>query len=252
MKYIIYALLCPKCGSPRYVGQSQCGVSRYTQHLRGMSAKDSSIYKKHWVQSLLDKGLRPEFRVLLVLPDQNHLDAAEIFWIAEMRRRGFPLTNLTDGGCGRTGHKDTAETKQKRAKHFRGVPKTQECKDKIAASLTGRPSPKKGRPLTPEEIITHAAARAIPPFQDQHGRVYETLKEAAEMWNLEPGNICNVLKRKRKSSGGLVFTYIHELESKVAMDRQRLEDIEKSKQATKERNYARTKAWKQAHRQTRP
>lgn len=208
MKYIVYALLCPKCGCPRYVGQSSVGTKRYGQHMKGMAATDACRYKKHWVQSLLNVGLAPVFVVILELPTQTHLNTAEVYWIKEMRSRGCPLTNLTDGGCGRTGHKDSPETIEKRRLKQIGHIVPQERRDRIAASLRGRPSPKKGRPLPPEEKAAHALAHAIPPFQDQHGRVYKTIKEAAEQWNLEPGNICNVLKGKRKSTGGLMFNYL--------------------------------------------
>lgn len=208
MKHIVYALLCPKCGCPRYVGQSSKGLARYQEHLQGIKCRDSSRHKKFWVQTLLDQNLMPEFAVLVQLSGSEHLDAAEIYWIAEMKKRGCPLTNLTDGGCGRTGHKDSPETIEKRAAHFRGVPKTEAHKAKIAAALRGRPSPKKGRPLTPEQLISHAASRAVPPFQDHHGRIYKTIKEASERWKIPPGNIVHCLKGRRKSAGGLVFSYL--------------------------------------------
>lgn len=208
MKYIVYALLCPQCGCPRYVGQSSKGAARYQEHLQGVRCRDSSRHKKFWVQSLLDRDLKPEFVVLTQLPGPEYLDAAEIYWIAEMRRRGLPLTNLTSGGCGRKGHRDSPETIEKRAAHFRGVPKTEAHKAKISASLTGRPSPKKGRPLTAEQLVSHAAARTIPPFQDQHGRIYKTIKEASGRWGIPPGNIVHCLKGRRKSAGGLIFSYL--------------------------------------------
>jgi hypothetical protein len=205
---LIYALTCPSCGCSRYVGQTIfTAAKREAQHLKGIKSRDSSIHKKRWVQTLLDQGLRPGFVVLLELPSAEHLDAAEVFWIAEMRARGCPLTNLTDGGGGHLGYKQRPETIEKRAAHFRGVPKSAEHKAKIAAALTGRPSQKKGRPLSPAEKVKHAAARTIPPFQDQHGRVYSTIKEAAELWGIPPGNIVHCLKGRRKSAGGLAFRY---------------------------------------------
>jgi hypothetical protein len=149
-----------------------------------------------------------DVRVLLELPDANHLDAAEVYWIAEMRRRSLPLTNFTDGGGGTNGWKQSPETIEKRRQKLLGRPVSKETKAKIAASLTGRPSPKKGRPLTAEEKIKHAAARVVPPFQDQHGRVYKTIKEASERWGIPPGNIVHCLKGRRKSAGGLEFKYV--------------------------------------------
>lgn len=210
MRFIVYALICPICGCPRYVGQSSCGIKRFTQHLKGIRSSDDSHHKKSWVQSLLDMGLAPTFKVLVVLPDAQFLDAAEIYWIKELRARGCPLTNLTDGGCGRRGHKDTPETIEKRRQKQLGRPVPQERRNRIAATLRGRPSPKKGRPLSPEEKISHQLARAIPPFQDQHGRIYKTIKEAAEQWGLPPGNIVHCLKGRRKSAGGLEFRYVEQ------------------------------------------
>jgi hypothetical protein len=240
-RFIIYALLCPRCGCPRYVGQSSIGADRFKRHLLGMRSTDASHHKKQWVQSLLDAGLKPVFVELIELPSAEHINAAEVFWIAEMRRRGCPLTNLTDGGCGRTGHKDSLETIEKRRQKLLGRPVPQERRDRIAASLAGQPSPKKGRPLSPDELVKHAEARAIPPFQDQHGRVYKTIKEAAERWNLPPGNICNCLKGKRRSAGGLEFSYVDSELRPVRTERVLLTAEEKSA-----KNAARAKAWREA------
>lgn len=208
MNPIIYALTCPKCNCPRYIGQTTEPDSRKKCHFRGVKSSDDSIYKKRWVQSLLDQGLTPGFIVILELSDCKDLDPAEIFWIKEMKSRGCPLTNLNNGGGGNRGYKQSAVTIEKRASYFRGVPKSESTKLKISLSLRGRASPKKGRPLTPMELISHAAARVIPPFQDQHGRVYKTIKEASELWSIPPGNIVHCLKRRRKSAGGLVFSYL--------------------------------------------
>lgn len=206
--FVVYSLNCPKCGCPRYVGQTSKGIQkRYYSHLRGILATDNSDHKKYWVQKLLDAGHRPILRILIELPNAEYLDAAEIFWIAEMKRRGCPLTNFTDGGGGTRGWKQSPETIEKRRQKLLGRPLSQERRDKIAATLTGRPSPKKGRPLSPEELISHAAARTVPPFKDQHGRIYKTIKEASDRWGIPPGNIVHCLKGRRKSAGGLQFTY---------------------------------------------
>lgn len=208
MTNIVYALTCPKCGTPRYIGQTTDSYARHLDHLKGTRSSDNSIYKQNWVQSLLNQGLKPNFVVLIELPFAGQLDGAEIYWIAEMKRRGCPLTNLNDGGGGNRGWKQTQDTIERRRQKLIGRPVPQERRERIAATLRGRPSPKKGRPLTPEQKASHAAARAIPPFKDQHGRVYKTLKECSDMWNIPSSNICHVLKGKRKSVGGLTLTYV--------------------------------------------
>jgi hypothetical protein len=210
MNFIIYALLCPKCKCPRYIGQSSKGLKRYKDHLLGIkNIKDGSTHKKFWIQSLLNSGLKPELKILLQLPTSDYLDEAEIYWIAEMRNRGCPLTNLTDGGKGRRGWIPSKETRSKISlSNGCRKPKSVETRAKISASLMGRPSPKKGRPLNEQQKLAHAQAHAIKPFKDQHGRIYTSIKEVAEMWGLQKSNICNVLKRKRKSAGGLIFSFL--------------------------------------------
>jgi hypothetical protein len=85
------------------------------------------------------------------VPNINEvLNAAEIFWIAELRRRGCPLTNCTDGGGGQVGFRrpDIAErnrarvwTPQQREKCRRahlGTRDTPETRMKKAASSLGK------------------------------------------------------------------------------------------------------------------
>jgi hypothetical protein len=136
------------------------------------------------VQSLLDRGLLPGWTILLELPDAIHLDGAEVFWIAEMRRRGCPLTNLTDGAGGLRGYKrvNSPEARAKMSATRKGVPLTPKQKSGIRAAL-GRPEVRaklsashlgqvisletrakisaglKGRKKTPEHIANAAAAR---------------------------------------------------------------------------------------------
>lgn len=206
-KFIIYALIDPNGNHPRYVGQSSSGLERYRQHLKGLACRDGCRYKKFWVQQLLDRGDKPGVVILLSLPGPEYLDAAERFWIAELRARGCELTNLTDGGVGTRGWRATQETRDRMSASQKGHLVSQEQRDAISKTLTGRPTGRKGLPMTPAAKAAHQLAHAIPPFQDQHGRAYTTIKEAAERWKLAPGNICNVLKGKRKSTGGLIFTY---------------------------------------------
>jgi hypothetical protein len=45
---------------------------------------------------------------------------------------------------------------------------------------------------------------------NQNNKIYKSLHQAARDLNLHPSNICNILKGKRKSTGGYTFEYINE------------------------------------------
>jgi hypothetical protein len=101
----IYALLCPDTGAVRYVGKTCWLVeTRLRSHLHD-SARN---HRTNWIRSLLKRGKKPRLVVIEVVPGAR-LQPRERFWIAEMRRRGERLTNLTDGGEGVPGRIWTEE-----------------------------------------------------------------------------------------------------------------------------------------------
>lgn len=69
---------------------------------------------------------------------------AEVYWIQRLRAFGTALYNLTEGGDGTPGHKS---------------PKSPEHRAKISATLTGRPSPNRGRRHSDEAKAKMGAAR---------------------------------------------------------------------------------------------
>lgn len=132
---IIYALAEPwtgaRCsGEVRYVGRSSDGVYRpKAKHHAHCGA---------WMAKLKRWGREPTILVLQefhpATPNLNDvLNAAEVFWIAELRRRGCPLTNLAVGGDG-----------------VRGVKPSPEALAKRSAALTGARNPRFGKKNTPE------------------------------------------------------------------------------------------------------
>lgn len=202
----VYVLLCPKCGCPRYVGKTTKGEKRIREHAKGSKCTDSSRYKKHWVQSLKDQGLMFDWVKLCTLPSKEGLAEAERYWISFFKDRGCPLTNLSAGGDGGTlGISCSDEKKAKISAANKGHAVSQEQRDQISKTLTGRANPYAN---TQAQRAWLDELHTIPPFKDQHGRIYTSLKQAAETHKLSSSNICNVLKKKRKSTGGLEFTYI--------------------------------------------
>lgn len=112
---IIYALTDPTTDEVRYIGKSASGLQRPRSH-KHPSLLRATTAKNLWIRKLLSEGRMYGIRVLETLSsDASEADAAraERKWIAEGRRLGWPLTNVTDGGDGTAGFHHTEEAKRR-------------------------------------------------------------------------------------------------------------------------------------------
>lgn len=100
--------------------------------------------------------------------------------------------------------KSNADRLRTMAPSAHAMPHTEETK-----ALMSRIAKEKGRkpPNTPESNRKKADGH-FKRIVDQNGRVYNSVKEAAEANNLHPQNISSVLRGKAKSTKGFVFTYL--------------------------------------------
>lgn len=157
---IIYGLVDPRLGYPRYVGQSSVGLKRPEEHKWRAPSTDRT-HRANWLRSLRRDGVGYFTVVLQDLPDDANvdaLDAAEIKWIAFGNAQGWDLTNTTAGGGGVRGLVHTDETKvriseksregwsdpQRRVVHAdrqRGRVRDENTRKKIGAALRGKRRP---------------------------------------------------------------------------------------------------------------
>ena len=93
----IYALVDPRTRAIRYVGKANDPKKRLTSHIN--SDKECNSRKRRWIEELSLEGLIPEIQIVEECSARVWRER-EIFWIAEMRRRGHELTNTADGGDG--------------------------------------------------------------------------------------------------------------------------------------------------------
>lgn len=66
------------------------------------------------------------------------LGEREVHWIAELRRRGYDLLNVTDGGPGSRGYKRSPDVQQRITDAHRGRTYSAEVRERMAASKRGR------------------------------------------------------------------------------------------------------------------
>lgn len=133
-QFIVYALTDPRTGEWRYIGKTEGDLRiRLYAHVYEATRARSNTHKTQWIRSLVNRGLRPGIEVVSRRRSAETLAQAEVEWIALCRRSSVPLTNVTDGGEGTHGYRHSLEVR-----------------DRISERLAGRPSPRRGVPLTRE------------------------------------------------------------------------------------------------------
>src|SRR5690349_20963557 len=98
----------------RYVGWSSNRMGRPNQK--------HSAHCRNWEISLDKAGVKKQVAVIQAFPELTNAEDEEINvamriiesgWIANFKKLGFPLTNITLGGEGAVGRKLSAETRQR-------------------------------------------------------------------------------------------------------------------------------------------
>lgn len=153
-KYSIYCYMCPITSEIFYVGQDSKNGRRgaaTNQHVHGIV--------QHKLNKLLNQNLQPVITRLCQFDIANNpseaLNDAEIYWIAEGRRRGWPLVNMTEGGyvtsgwacleetrlkisVANSGKKRTTEQRTRMVEAHRGLTASDETKAKMSQTRKGR------------------------------------------------------------------------------------------------------------------
>ncbi len=207
-KFQVYALSDPETDELRYIGITILTLERrLSQHMRPATLRGD--YRSNWIKSLRTRGLRAKIELVEEVASVEAMKEAEQFWICQFRALGFRLTNGTDGGNHVAGsHK----------------PKSKEQKAKISASLTGRIQPRelvelrrqkqlgiKKSPRTREHQINHLLANGKRPFQDENGKVFWFIKEAAEFHNLSYSTVIEGLHGT--PTRGHAFVYVDDVDA---------------------------------------
>jgi excisionase family DNA binding protein len=132
---IVYALLDPRTGDTRYIGQTnRGGHERLSDHYHA-AARGSRLHLSCWLRVLFGLGLEP---VLAILEETDEVLQREQFWIKHYRDRGAPLTNLTAGGEGSLGFMHADETRARIAAARQGQTLTEQAKAKLSAFRKGK------------------------------------------------------------------------------------------------------------------
>lgn len=207
MKSVIYAISDPRTSEIRYVGRTVNYQRRVSEHKSGRGSARSG----NWIRSLLAQGIMPDFHILEDVPEREQLKEREQWWIAEGRRLGWNLTNLTDGGDGTLNpsiqHR-TAIAEANRARIF-----STETRQKIARASRNR----KHSEATKQKCI-EAARKPRKPLSPEH---------RAKLSEYRKGKPLS-LECRAKISQGLHHRKVSE------ETRQKLSDVNMGKQLSEE------------------
>ena len=226
----IYGLVDPRTGLVRYVGKTKNGYKRAFMHQLPSKLKGDKTYKANWIRELLGVGLTYEVRVLEEVVEED-LCTAEITWITFGLESGWPLTNLTRGGEGLSGHVFTEEHRAKISLANTGRKLTYEHRVAISQRMRGRPltaSQKKnlnnlgrrhsietcariglahrGKVLSAETRAKVSLAKGRPVLDLTTGVTYPSATRAAVELGLCYRSVIRVLRGGLRHTGGHRFT----------------------------------------------
>ena len=127
---VIYGLVDPRDGALRYVGKTTNLRIRLNGHMCG----PGQTYRERWVRLLRGSGLRPSVVVLENDVAATELASIERWWILLCRLAGCHMVNVTDGGEGTIGRRNSSEARQKMSAAQKGRPKTIEHRTALRAA----------------------------------------------------------------------------------------------------------------------
>ena len=156
----IYGLVDPETGEMRYVGKSKNPKARLGVHLC-YARQGKCTHAFRWIKGLIDRGTTPGLVILENNITEECIDERERWWISEGIKRGWRLTNMTEGGDG--GHPKYPETSQKLSQANKGKPKpprSEEHRRKLSEAI-------RGRKLSPESI-----AKRSETVREKHAKGY--------------------------------------------------------------------------------
>lgn len=244
----IYGLIDPLTNQLKYVGKSVSPKLRLRKHLSERHKYDT--HKDRWLRKLINSNTKPELIIIDVVKECEWVfwEQFYISYYKSIGCNLTNGTIGGDQPPGTKGRKHTELSKKKMSDSKKGKPipwlnnkpRTDEHKNNLSKSLKGRISPNKGKTFSEEyrKKLSEShkgifSGENHPMYGKHHSeeskkKIAETLTlkivqlslegELIKIWNsikeaqesLKIGNISNVCKGKRKTSGGFKWKYLEE------------------------------------------
>lgn len=190
-----------------YVGQTcRTFKERMGEHLRHKNTTLGKALAKYGIDNF-------EYKVIDEAKTIEELNEKEIFWIEKLNSITPYGYNLCKGGNNTLGynHKEESKEKMRLSKKgtfkgednpFFGKKHTQETRQKMRDAWTEE------RKEQARLIAKTRKHRTVKVRNVDTGEVFDSVKKAAEKYNLKDTHISRVCKGKRKTTGGFKWEYV--------------------------------------------
>lgn len=208
----IYALVDPITGEIRYIGKSNNPKKRLSQHL----CDRVKSHKTSWLKSLD----RPPILEIIEKVYIKEWEFWEEYWITQFRSWGFNLTNLTSGGIGHKGFKQSSKTIAKRSKKLTGQKRSVDSRKRMSESRKGMVFSEEhkknlskahiGLKYDPTNYGKHCF-RKILQFDGEGTFIkqWDSIKEAAEFYKVHSSSISHCCAGRKKTIRGFIWKYLN-------------------------------------------
>lgn len=191
-----------------YIGQTvrQLAV-RIAEHARQSTTPFDRAIKKYGIANF-------EFETIDTAETIEELNEKEMYWIKHYNTYEGEGYNACMGGENTKGyhHRDDSKAKMRLKKSqmylgesnpFYGKHHSEETRQRLSEK-------KKGMKLSDEwrQHISENSAKKVKVRNVETGEVFESIREAAQQYNITPTHITRVCRGRRKTSGGYHWEYV--------------------------------------------
>jgi len=182
----------------------------------GDRCKRTNNRNKYWHNIVKKHGFTVDFvateldEELALLAEQEKID--------QLRRLGYKLCNLTNGGDGVSGLKFSPESLKKLSESHKGIRLSQETRDKLSKARTGIRRTEeqkrkislanKGRKRTPQQIKEMIERVSKKVICVETNETFPSAHEAAKKMNISRSGIARVCRGERKTAGKLTWRFV--------------------------------------------
>ena len=191
-----------------YVGQTVRPLEvRIAEHKRHSNTPFDKAIQRHGIDNFV-------FEIIDRAETVEELNQKEKHWIEYYSSMGENGYNVCEGGDNTMGYRHREDSKQKMSlakktayvgngNPFYGKHHSEESRKKMSATRMGRVITDEWREHISESSVKKRKVRNI-----ETGEIFNSIKEAAQKYNIVPTHITRVCRGKRNQTGGFHWEYV--------------------------------------------